>query len=401
MITCDALVIGAGGVGSAAMMHLADAGLRVIGVDQHVPPHSFGSSHGQTRCIRQAYFEHPDYVPLLRRAYALWDALEQRSGAALFHRVGLLEAGPSDGIVVPGVLESAQQHQLPVQRWTVDEARQRVPAIHLDESFEVVFEENAGFLLVEECVAAHCQLAKAAGAELHHGAVRELRVVGPNLEVRTDRHLYQAPLAVLATGAWAKSVLAELNVPLPLQVVRKHLHWHPTEDARYDSEIRRGLSRGEGPSATTFPVFFVEEQVDETGMQRFFYGFPKLDDRGVKVAEHSDGTGVEDAGSDPRTVEQKDQRRVSDFVGRRLENVELQSVDHTVCFYTMSPDDHFIVDSAPMIADNSPNVVFAAGLSGHGFKFATVLGEVLSQMAMGVAPDCDINFLRLSRFANG
>ena len=165
----DVIVLGLGGVGSSAAYHLAAAGLKVLGIDQFAPVHDQGSSHGHTRVIRQAYFEHPAYVPLLRRAYELWDQVEQQTNRELFHRTGLVEIGPSDGIVIPGVKNSAATHGLQIETMSMTELPKRWPAIQGDRSWEVVIESNAGYLRVEDCVAAHLELASRHGAVLRHG----------------------------------------------------------------------------------------------------------------------------------------------------------------------------------------------------------------------------------------
>lgn len=382
----DVAVIGCGGIGSAAVQHLAARGLRVVGFDRFPPPHDRGSSHGHTRVIRQAYFEHPLYVPLLRRAYSLWTALEQQRGRQLYHPVGVLEAGPADGIVAPGVLASAEQYELPVQTWSVDEASRRVPGILLDESMQVVFEENAGYLLVEDCIQAYLELARERGAEVRTDEVRRIAARNGSVEVTTEAGTIEAAAAVITAGPWARDLVrhaTERMWDLPLEVVRKHLHWRPTRNS--SCRVESG-----------FPVFFVEETGEEWGepVTRFFYGFPQLDSRGVKVAEHSGCSHVADPLLDERLPESEDTRRVSDFVRRRLVNVEPHGGEHACCFYTMTPDGHFIVDQVPQ----SPHIAFAAGLSGHGFKFASVLGETLAALALGEQPACDLGFLNATRF---
>ena len=150
----DVIVIGCGGVGSATLWQLASRGARVLGIDPYAPGHDRGSSHGDTRVIRQAYFEHPDYVPLLRRAYALWSDLEQQAGRRLYHETGVLEIGPPNGEVVPGVLTSARVHGLEVESLTADEVAQRFPGCAVPDGDVAVFEKRGGFLRVEDCVIA-------------------------------------------------------------------------------------------------------------------------------------------------------------------------------------------------------------------------------------------------------
>jgi sarcosine oxidase len=185
-----------------------------VGIERFAPPHDRGSSHGQTRIIRQAYFEHPDYVPLLKRSYELWREVEAETGRKLYHPTGLLEVGPPDGVVLPGVLESARLHNLDVEKLTADEARRRFPGFVIPDGCEAVFERDAGYLRVEDCVRTHVDEALRLGAELRTGeAVQAWRFDGGQFVVETDRDRYTAPRLVLAPGSWAGQLLAELQAP--------------------------------------------------------------------------------------------------------------------------------------------------------------------------------------------
>jgi sarcosine oxidase len=377
MSSYDVIVIGAGGVGSSAAMHLARRGAKVLSLEQFDHGHARGSSHGQSRAIRMAYFEHPDYVPLLRRAYELWFELEQATRQRLFHQVGLLEIGPRDGLVLPGVRESARLHQLPVEELGRKDIIRRFPQFRLPHGAEAVFESNAGFLLVEECVLAHLAEARKCGAELRSGeAVVSWEAASDSVRIRTTASEYRAAKLVIAAGAWSSRVLASLEIPL--RVIRKHLHWFAVEDDRYS------LARGT-------PTFFFE-----LADRSFFYGFPQLDERGVKIAEHSNS---HDEVSDPatvnRAVDEVDRQRVAEFVAQHLPGVATTPNDHSVCMYTMTPSENFVVDLHTAHA----NVAFAAGLSGHGFKFTSVLGEVLADLALNGRTELPIGFLSASRFA--
>ena len=188
MASWDVIVIGLGGVGSSAAYHLAKAGHRVLGIDQYPPAHDRGSSHGRTRIIRQAYFEHPAYVPLLQRSYQLWDELEQQAGEKLFYRTGLVELGPLNGIVIPGVLRSAAEHNLEIEQLSVAELSRCWPGISGQEDWQVVIERNAGFLGVEECVRSHLQTAHELGAGCLHGVkVERWEVDGSGVNVITSK----------------------------------------------------------------------------------------------------------------------------------------------------------------------------------------------------------------------
>jgi sarcosine oxidase len=371
MANYDVIVIGTGGVGSAAVAHLARRGFRVLGLDRFPGGHDRGSSHGHTRIIRMAYFEHSDYVPLLRRAYELWYELQKEVSQQLYFPVGLLEVGPPEGIVVPGVLASARQHNLPIEQMDVKELSRRFPGFSIPHGLTAVFEQNAGYLLVEQCVLAHLRMAKRHGAILQtEESVVSWEANGDEVTVRTERGTYSASRLVIAAGPWAGKLLRELGARL--HVRRKHLHWFRTANEIYRAD------RGS-------PGFFFELP------DGYFYGFPQIDDRGVKVAEHSGGKVIEDPLQDDRAVELDERKRVETFLTRCMPHVTTEPTHHTVCYYTMSPDEHFFVDCHPQ----HPNVCFAAGLSGHGFKFTTVLGEILADLAVEQKSRQQIDFLRL------
>lgn len=371
----DAIVLGTGGVGSAAAFHLARKGATVLGLDRFPGGHDRGSSHGQTRIIRQAYFEHADYVPLLRRAYELWAELEGQANEQLFHQVGLLQIGPAGGYVIGGVFTAAKQHDLVVDELTGAQSEARFPGFRVPAGMVGVFEPAAGYLKVEQCVLAHLAAAKQYGAELKTGVtVQSWQADGPGVTVTTDHGVFTADKLVITAGAWAPQLLADLGIKMTVR--RKHLHWFECGSPVY-----------RGPNA---PTFFYELP------QGLFYGFPAVDELGVKVAEHSGGETVADPLADPRRLEETDLGRVRNFIGELLPSVgkSARHTRHEVCFYTMSPDEQFIVDTHP----RHKNVVFAAGLSGHGFKFTSVLGEVMADLALDGLTKQPIAFLSAARF---
>jgi sarcosine oxidase len=370
----DAIVLGLGGVGSAALFHLARRGHRVLGLDRFPAGHDRGSSHGETRIIRQAYFEHPDYVPLLRRSYELWHELETISGEALFHQVGLLQVGPADGVVVDGVLRAAALHGLPIETLSAADTERRFPGVAVPPGSVGVVERNAGYLLVERCVLAHLAAARQAGAQARHDCdVQGWEATAGGIAVNTADDRFTADRLVVAAGSWSSDLLAGLAVPL--RVLRKHLHWFSGTAPEYHH-------------AAGFPTFLFELP------QGIFYGFPQINAAGLKVAEHSGGTLITDPLTDPRQPDPVDDARVRQFLNACLPGVGSQRARHAVCFYTLSPDEHFLIDRHPA----SDRVVFAAGLSGHGFKFASVLGEILADLALTGGSALPIDFLSLRRF---
>lgn len=325
--------------------------------------------------IRQAYFEHPDYVPLVLKAYELWHGLEADVGRTLYRETGLLEIGPASGVVVPGVLTSARQHGLAVDELSASDVERRFPGFRMPPEMSAVFERRAGFIHVEDGIRAQLEIAERHGALLRaNETVTAWRVDGANVVVDTDRDRYEAPRLIITAGAWAGQLLRELGVPLVVR--RKPQYWFaPRTDADYR------LDRG-SPS-------FLYETADGT-----FYGFPVFGPEGMKCAEHSGGRVLADPLSSPREVDAADLARVARFVTEYLPSLTARLNDHAPCMYTMSPDENFLVDIHP----HHPQVSFAAGLSGHGFKFAPVLGEALADLATTGTSPLPIEFLSVRRF---
>ena len=366
----DLAVIGCGGIGSAVLYHAANQGAKVIGLEQFEPVHNRGSSHGHTRIIRQAYFEHPNYVPLLLEAYQLWAELEQVAGERLYIETGLLQVGPADGIVVPGVLRSAIEHQLPIDRLTSAEATERFPMFRLPEDHIAAFEHRAGYLYVEKCVEAHLKAAQLQGAEFrHHHRVISYRSEGSGYCITTDQGDILAQRVVISMGAWLPSWLDAQW--MPLQVLRKHLHWYESSDTRVFQ-------------SAGCPLFFFENQVG------CFYGFPAIDSEwGLKVAEHSGGEAIKDPGALDRAKDPIDQDRIDKFVQSYFHGSHRRQ-RHDVCMYTMTSDHHFIIDQHPQ----HDGILIAGGFSGHGFKFASVLGKQLALQSLTGKNDHRLDFLK-------
>jgi sarcosine oxidase len=372
--TFDCIVIGVGGFGGGALYHLARRGCRVLGIERFGVAHDRGSSHGETRIIRQAYFEHPDYVPLLLRAYELWRELESETGQTLMRLHGLLLAGPPDGEAIPGARLAASRHGLQLENLGADEIRRRFRGFRIPAGFDVVCEPRAGALDVENCVRAHIEQAVARGAVIRTGeTVIEWRSDGLEVTVRTDRASYTAGKLVIAAGAWSAGLIP--GFPIPFRVVRKPQFWHETMTADYEA------SNGT-------PAYYFELPAGA------FYGFPCLDGKLIKVAEHTGGQEIADPLNVDRGIHESDVRPVSEFVRQVLPGVRTEPSRHSICLYTFSPDGHFVVDRHPM----HENVVIAAGFSGHGFKFTSVLGEALADLALDGRTEHPIGFLGLGRF---
>jgi sarcosine oxidase len=375
MASYDVIVLGTGGVGSAACYSLAKRGVKVLGIDQFPGGHDRGSSHGETRVIRQAYFEHADYVPLLLRAYELWRKLEQETGTDLLQQVGLLQVGPPQGVVVRGVLEAARLHGLKVESLSGEEVPNRFPGFKVPAGAVGVFEPAAGYLRVEQCVLSHLAAAKTKGTEFRHGiTARGWRNEGSGIAVETDQGDFVANKLVITAGPWAPQILADVGVKLVVR--RKHLYWFPSADRSFHE-------------ANGCPTYLYELP------DGVFYGFPQIDELGVKVAEHSGGEVITDPKNDPRPLDPADLARVEAFLTQYMPGVGRPMQRRSVCFYTMSPDENFVIDRHP----RNENVFFTAGLSGHGFKFTSVLGEVMGDLALAGKTDLPVGFLGLKRFA--
>ncbi|HEY2785952.1 MAG TPA: N-methyl-L-tryptophan oxidase [Fimbriiglobus sp.] len=371
----DVIVLGLGGMGSAAAFHLARRGRRVLGLDQFAPAHARGSSHGHSRIIRTAYYEHPGYVPLVRRAFDLWYELELFTGRPLLLPAECLGLGPPTGEVVTGVCQSAAAHGLPIETLSAAEVAKRFPAFRPPDEFVGVVERLAGILLVEACVQAHLDAAGQFGAELHHGEpVREWRSTGTGVEVRTDNATYTAAKLVVTAGAWATRLLADLGVPFA--VLRQVMHWFAPPDPAL---VRRDR----------FPVYLVESP---TGA---YYGMPMIDPRGHKAARHFGVPELPSPDAVDWTVRPEDVEIGQAFVNTYLPAAAGPCTHSQICMYTTTPDKHFVIDIHP----HHPNVAVAAGFSGHGFKFAPAVGEVLADLADAGRTSHPIELFRSTRFA--
>lgn len=374
----DVIVLGTGGMGAATLLHLAKRGARVCGLDRFPPGHDRGSSHGQTRLIRLAYWEHPDYVPLLRRSYAAWRELEAATGRHLLVESGLLLASPPAGETVKGTLAAVAAHGLSVERMTGREACRRWPAFRLPDDWTCLHETCGGYLFVEECVKAHAGEARRFGAGIEtgvtvhrwHDEAASAGAAGGPIVVETDRGRWSADKLVVTPGAWAGDLIGLPS--LRLRVLRKTLFWHEPH-----SDMRATHAAG------TMPCFAIDRP------DGFFYGFPALDPRGVKIAEHTGGLPVEDPLTVGRDIDPTEQAKVGAVVAEHLPGLIARPSSHATCLYTMSPDGHFVVGLHP----GNPRVAIAVGFSGHGFKFASAMGEILADLALDGRTDQPIGFL--------
>jgi sarcosine oxidase len=367
----DAIVVGLGADGSAAAAHLGTRGAGVLGLEAFPRGHTKGSSGGLTRVIRLAYYEHPDYVPLLKRAWELWRELESATGEVLLRRTGGVYVGPRAGELVGGSLRSARDHALEHELLDPAALRARLPLFRFDPDWWGLAEATAGYLLPEKAIAAHLAVAERHGADLRF----EERVTawthdGDGVRVTTDRGTHRAAKLVITAGAWNPRLLPRI-APL-LQVKRVPLFWFEPI-AEHDALAK-------------LPVYIVD-----SGLGHGCYGFPYLADEGLKIATHGAGTPA-----DPDTVDREahpaDEAPIREFIRQRLPVADGPVRMTKICMYTVTPDEHFIVDVDGPIA-------YASACSGHGFKFASVMGEVLADLALDGATRHPIGFLSASRFA--
>ena len=373
----DVAVVGLGVMGSAAVTQFAKRGASVIGLEQFPRGHQFGSSTGRSRMIRKAYFEDPAYVPLLLRAYELWRALERESDETLLHLTGLLMVGKENSEIVAGATRAAQQHSLPLDYFTSREIRSHYPMLKTEKDEVAVYEPDGGVLNPELCLATQLRIAEAAGAQLRFevGLQGWEAMVDGGFRLRlTDDGVLFSQSLVMSLGPWFKNLLRDLSVPLRVQ--RNTQAWFNPSTNKY--------------AAGHFPSFLL----DRHSLPAPLYGFPDFGD-GVKAAFHGHGEFSEP----DEIVREIDRERDIEPIVRAMDQW-MPGAATTFraakpCPYSLTPDGHFIVDRHP----GHPRLVLCGGFSGHGFKFAPVIGEIAASLALEGGTNHDIDFLSLRRFA--
>jgi sarcosine oxidase len=375
----DVIVVGLGAMGSAAAYHLAAAGRSVLGLEQFGAAHDKGSSHGRSRIIRQAYFEDPAYVPLLARSYELWARLEEETGARLLTMTGGLMIGLPDSAVVAGSLRSAREHNLAHETLDAAEIRRRFPPFTPGEDERGLYEDRAGFLDPEGCISAHLGRAAQLGAALHfEEPVSEWASTSAGVRVTTEAGAYEAAAAVITPGAWGPVLLRDLK--LPLVVERQVMYWFDPIGGTAAFEVGR------------FPVY-IWETADGTQ----FYGFPAHDGPagGAKVATFRLPGYETTPETIDRTISDSEVERMRAAVRGRVDALDAPLLSAKTCMYTTTPDEHFVIGLHP----EHPQVAFAAGFSGHGYKFASVVGEILGELTVDGRTRHDIELFTPDRFA--
>ncbi len=374
----DAIVIGLGALGSSACFHLARRGARVLGLEQFGIPHALGSHHGDSRMIRLCYAEHPDYVPLLRRAYDLWQELEQLSRRRLLQITGGVYIGAPGSRFVGGARASAEEHRLPHEMLDFGALSRRWPQFRPPRDAIALAEPLAGLLLAERTVGAQAEQALRHGAELHgQEPVLEWGDEGSEVRVESARGSYRGGALCICGGAWSERLLGDLGVPLCVTRQAVAWFWPLTPEAF---------------APPRFPVWAIEE--NDGGL---YYGFPLLEERpGLKLGRHAPGP-ITTAGEIDRMPRPEDEQELRPVLSRWLPDAGGPLLSMQICMYTNTPDGDFIVDRHP----RHERIFFACGTSGHGFKFASVLGEVLADLVLERATRHPVAFLGLGRFARG
>ncbi|HYF38503.1 MAG TPA: N-methyl-L-tryptophan oxidase [Gemmatimonadales bacterium] len=370
----DVIVIGLGGMGSATLYHLARRGLRVLGTERYDSIHELGSYHGLTRIIRLAYWEHPSYVALLRRSYELWRELEQQTAEHLLHTTGSIDAGPADGPVFSGALRSSQMHGLPYEVLNGADLHRRFPGYQLPHHTHCLLQPEGGFLLPERCNLAHLSGARAAGAEVRtHEQVVDWGTRSGHCWVATPQGRYEAGRLVFCAGAWSRKLIPELSALA--QPERQVLAW---------LEPRRPeLFRPD-----RFPVFYIEVEEGR------YYGLPSFQVPGFKLGKYHHRGEQVDPDTMNREVEPEDEDLLRSFAGRYFPEGAGPTLMTKTCLFTNSPDEHFILDTHP----EHPEVAIAAGFSGHGYKFCSVVGEIMADLVQRDTTTQDIGLFQLRRF---
>ena len=375
----DVIVIGVGSMGSATCYYLAKRGYKVLGLEQFDISHEFGSHAGQSRIIRKAYFEHPDYVPLLERAYKNWKEFEQETGEQLYFKTGLLYAGNSNNEIIKGVKLAASLYSIELNNINDNFYLQ----FDFPKDFEILFEPEAGFITPEKAIRLYAAEAKKWGAFIHSNEkVIEWQKEGNSVIVKTDKSTYQCKKLVITAGAWSGKMIPGFSNKI--KVTRQFVAWIKTKN---DKQF----------VLNNFPCWLIGDD-DKHGC---YYGFPLLDTKkfgepgGLKLAHHFPAQ-ITDPNNVNRDTAKEDIENLKYCLDKYLPGI-FDSVLHTkICLYGNSPDENFIIDKLPGYEEN---VLIACGFSGHGFKFISVVGEILADLTIEGKTNLPIGFLNANRFS--
>lgn len=371
----DVAIVGLGGMGSAILAHCAARGASVIGVEQFTPAHDLGASHGKTRMIRQAYFEDTAYVPLILRAYELWRELERAAGEEILRITGVLSIGEESSAIIQGTRRAASKHDLKVESLSQREVKARYPTLELWKDEVALFEVDGGVLNPERAVRAHLKVAESNGAEMRFGvAMESWHANGQGFELcLSDGTRVSASKLVLSLGPWFQETLEAIGVRVRVQ--RNIQAWFSPGTHAYD--------------APGFPAFLVNRR----GLPAPLYGFPDFGD-GIKAAFHGFGD-LTDAKHIDRAIDLvRDVQPIARAMEEWMPGAAETFREAKPCMYTLTPDEHFVIDHHP----DHANLILCGGFSGHGFKFAPVIGEIATELALDGGSRHGIEFLSLRRF---
>lgn len=372
----DAIVLGAGAMGSAAAYHLAKAGQRVLLLEQFELNHQKGSSYGFSRIIRYAY-DHTDYIELAKTVYPMWQAIEEESGETLYTRTGGLDFGRADQASLHQIMAALTETNIPFETLTPAEAQKRFPQFCFDEDMTVLYQADTGILSASKCVTTHLNLAERYGAVLRSNTpVTKITARSNGITIQTSDGDYAAAHLIITAGSWAKSVLAQLGLDLPLKPMRcQEIYFDTTNPEIYKTDH--------------FPAFIAHMKY---AYDRMPYGIADHQNSGLKVAFHG-GQLVDHPLQINYTPDQEEVERAHQFTQRYLPGAtSLRST--RVCLYTMTPDEHFIIDKHP----EYQHIVFGGGCSGHSFKFGTLIGKILTDLALEGKTNHKIDLFNVARF---
>ncbi len=380
----DYIVIGVGSMGSSTCYHLAKSGASVLGIEQFELAHEKGAHSGQSRIVRKAYFEHPDYIPLLERAYQNWEEIERVSGNKVYHPTGLYYTGPKGHPIIENIRAAAKTYNIPLLDSTQQDEISILPLFTVPDDYEWIYEPEAGFVETEKTILTYVEQAKKLGAEIHQQEkVIDWQIKDDGVEVRTDKGEYTCKKIIVTAGPWSAKLMPAIKDQL--KITRQTLMWlQPEESSFFQS--------------SSFPCWFVVDR-DKPGA---YYGFPIADigdeknPNGFKFAYHYPGEETDPDEVD-RIISNEDTRPLLDFIDTYIPKAKGQVLGVKTCLYSNSIDEHFVIDC---LKDTDGRVCFARGFSGHGFKFVSVVGEIMADLAMKGTTSLPIGFLRADRFEN-
>ena len=379
----DYIVIGVGSMGSSTCYHLAKSGATVLGIEQFELAHERGAHSGQSRIVRKAYFEHPDYIPLLERAYQNWQEIEKVSGNKMYHETGIFYAGPIGHTIIESIRTAAAQYEIPLLDGRNGDQLEILPLFDLSEGYEWIYEPEAGFVETEKAILSYVEQAKKLGTVIHqHEKVLGWELIEDGVEVRTSNGNYTCKKIIVTAGPWSAKLMPTINDEL--KITRQTLMWIQPDEAN-------------SFKIPAFPCWFVVDK-DKPGA---YYGFPiaEIHDtknpNGFKFAYHYPGAETDPDDVD-RNIKEIDKEPLLSFIERYIPKAKGQVLDVKTCLYSNSKDENFVIDC---LEGTEGRVCFARGFSGHGFKFVSVVGEIMADLALKGATTLPIGFLRADRFS--